>query len=620
MSDLIDVGLDLETFYDSDYTLSKMTTIEYLLDPRREAIGFSLSYGGLPATWFTGSHQYLSGVLGQIDWSKCRVIAHHAFFDGGILEWWFGYKPAAYFCTMMGSRPYVAPYTGKMSLASVAAYFGQKPKGNEVANHRGRRRADFSPDQLASYGEYCCDDTDTTVGSARELMSYLPDDEQYLLDLTVKKFLRPSICLDTQAIQRGLGTIVSARNKMAVDLHPLGMTPEDIRSRPKFAAALKKRGVTPPTKKSKTTGEDTFAFAKDDDEFVLLRTHDNPEVRLLAEARGMFASSGEQARYERFQRIYDLDFGGKHLLPVPLLYYGAHPGRFSGYDQLNLQNLTRAKKGQTGLRHCLIAPPGHSILAADFSNIEARIVATLAGQWDLVEAFRTGIDIYAQFASRIYGYLVHKDTHPTERFVGKTCILGLGYGMGWLKLQHQLALAGIAMTESEVRRIVGLYRETYYRIPKLWATLEQLLKYAMDPRCMQVWGPLTFAHERIILPNGMPIIYPELRFDNHGGIIFTSKRKKSEGFDNHLWGGAITENVTQALARIIATRAEIRLSKAGLPCAHQAHDELIWCLMTSMVERLKPLIVQAMVDPVSWLPKLPIAVEIGSGASYADCK
>jgi DNA polymerase I-like protein with 3'-5' exonuclease and polymerase domains len=82
----------------------------------------------------------------------------------------------------------------------------------------------------------------------------------------------------------------------------------------------------------------------------------------------------------------------------------------------------------------------------------------------------------------------------------------------------------------------------------------------------------------------------------------------------------IAENVSQACARIVATRAEIRIARAGLACAHQAHDELIWVVRDDWVPKVKPAIEKAMCDPVGWLPNLPIAVEINHGPTYGDCK
>jgi DNA polymerase I-like protein with 3'-5' exonuclease and polymerase domains len=628
MTELTDVVLDFETYYDVDYTLTKLTNIEYVLHPQFQVIGMAVKVGDGPAQWHTGDHEYLSSVLRLIDWSTTRLICHNALFDASILEWVFGFNPAEIFCTMMGSRPFVAPYTGSMSLSSVAKYLGCGEKGHDVENHKGRRREDFDPGQLRSYGEYCCNDSELTAKVAVHLRNWLPPDEQYLIHLTMMKYLRPSFRLDLDSVTEAQTELADARAELLTRLAALGVNEDDIRSRTTFTSLLKARGVVPPKKISKTTKKETFAYAKDDEEFVDLLTHQDPSVRTLVEARRELSSTLEAARLERFQTLWKLDLGGEHLMPIPLLYYAAHPGRFGGIEKINLQNLPRPDKKNPrkgALRRALRAPEGYSVLAADFSNIEARIVATLAGQMDLVAAFANGEDIYSQFASRIYGREILKGRDDTERFVGKMCILGLGYGMGWERFMYVMHAAGIAMSEADARRIVKIYRDTYPSIPILWATLEQQLGQSISPKAMFKWGPLLFTHERIVLPNNMPIIYPGLRADGGStyrtGLVFDSKRKGARTPTvNHLWGGIITENVTQALARIIATNAEIRIARAGLPTSHQAHDELIWVVRTEWLKKLIPGIENDMCTAVQWLPNLPIAVEIHHGPTYGDCK
>ena len=629
MIDLIDVVIDFETYYDADYTLSKLTTVEYVLDPQFEVIGFSISIAGAPARWHTGTYEELKAVLDAVPWGRARVIAHNVMFDGAILEWRFGINPSRYFCTLMAARPYVAPHTGSVSLAAVAKYLGEGEKGREVENHRGRRRAQFTQSQLDSYGAYCRNDTDMTSRCAVHLIGWLPEDEQYLLHLTLLKFLRPSFVLDGEAIEAGTVTVQEERDTVSTSVCVMGHDPDDLGSRAKFAAILKGYGVEPPKKQSKTTGAETYAFAKGDEDFLALLSHDKPAVREIVKAKLLLGSNIEMTRFARFQKIWDLDLGGTHLLPVPLMYYAAHPGRFGGTDSLNLQNLPRPSKKDPrkgALRRCMAAPPGYGVLAVDYSNIEARMVATLAGQWDLVNDFRAGVDVYVKFATKIYGRLIDKDRDPIERFVGKTCILGLGYGMGWQRLQETLGLAGVPVTDGEAKRIVYLYRDTYPMIKRLWDTLGREIEHCMNPKAMfksSTYAPIIYCHERIMLPNGMHIAYPSMSVGTGSfgrEITFLSKRRGSKPVATKLHGGIVTENVSQALARITATSAEIRIARKGLPTAHQAHDELIWVLRKDWIPRLKPAIEKEMIQPVPWLPRLPIAVEGHVGPTYGDCK
>jgi DNA polymerase len=334
------------------------------------------------------------------------------------------------------------------------------------------------------------------------------------------------------------------------------------------------------------------------------------------------SSTMEEGRVKRLITLHDIKDG---WLPIPVVYYGCHPGRLSGDDEINMQNLPRVetkngvKKGH--LRYAVIAPAGYSVLAADFSNIEARIVATLAGEAELREGFRSGADIYSSFASKIYGREINKKDDPNERFVGKGCILGLGYGMGWKKFQLKMAQEGIMFTDDQAKDIVYLYRCTYPGVPALWRHLEYMAStYMLTPDVPHPseMANLIFANERIILPNGMPLMYPGLRHDGDG-YKFDSRFAGVE-VPNFIWGGTWLENISQALARIIAVRAELRLARRGLIAAHQVHDELIWVVPTAIVDRVKPVVALSMCEAVDFLPALPIAIEIKHGPTYGDAK
>jgi DNA polymerase family A len=639
-----DIILDFETYYDDDYSLKKMENAEYVMDPRFEVIGVSIKRPGQPTTWHTGTHEEIAGVLARIDWATTRLVSHNARFDGAILEWRFGLKPAAYLCTMVGSRPFFTPYCKSQGLANVAEYLGLGTKGDYVHKVSGMHRLDFDKYQIEDYGTYCATDSDLSDGIRQRLMAIMPAEEFDVIDLTLKKYLRPRIELDVTRLEHRLKSIDAERDRRIQGLADIGLTIKDITSRTKFAehlrVAMGSSGSVP--MKINKDGKLTYAFAKDDVEFKALLAHPDPKVRYLVESKTALSSTLERSRVEKLIHLARV-MGG--VLPVPLVYYGAHTGRLSGDGGINLQNLPRvtyskAKELLKGhLRYALCAPEGYEVVAADLSNIEARIVAAISGQHDLVEAFKNGFDVYSDFASKIYGYAVNKKDHPLERFVGKTCILGLGYGMGWKKFQLKMAQEGIVMSEAEAKRVVRLYRDTYDKIPKFWAALEYaMIQYSTKPSGMGT-GPagLTFLHERIVLPNGMPIIYPGLRA-GPAGIKFDhryaaseaqsavkeatadAKRQVNQQEKSNIWGGAFTENVAQALARIILTNAELTLAKIGITTVLQVHDELVFLIPKILVDKVIPVIEKVLTKPVAWLPNLPIACEIGHGPTYGDAK
>lgn len=657
MADLIDIGVDFETYYTQLYSLSILTTPEYVLHPDFEVIGVSLSIRNAVPAWYSGDHAYMQSLFDSIDWSKHRVIAHNAKFDGAILEWIYGKQPAKYLCTMMGARPHIVPFAGGMGLAKVATYLKLGAKGGAVHKFKGMRRLDFDQYQLQEYGAYCCNDTLLSGKIAKYIDPILPDDEKDILDSTVKKFTRPQLYLDVPTLVHHERRLELERQSAVTDLiqrgcgasapgeAPFDATVDMLRSRSAFAKKLKDLGVEPPTKLKKVTPtraalakgklvavEETFAFAKNDLDFIELQNHSNEDVRKLVEAKLLFASNQELSRTRRLIGVGNSS--DPPYLPVPLVYYGAHTGRFSGSDSLNLQNLNRVNPDDPDsafLRRAIVAPAGYKLLAADLSNIEARIVATMAGQWDLVDQFKRNLDPYSIFATKIYGRTITK-ANKQERFVGKTCILGLGYGMGGSKFYYQMQLAKTPMNEQQARKIVYMYRDTYAKIPKLWECLEQAVKNGCTTAGgMYTFDCLQFLYERVNLPNGLPIMYPGIRTDSYGKLVFDGrygKKKKDPDEDAGLtideglgmWGGTLCENVVQAIARIILTRAEMRLQKAGLRAALQVHDELVYCVREEYVEPVKRAVKLAMTAPVDFMPLLPVAVEIGVGDTYWDCK
>jgi len=649
---IIDLGIDFETYYDDAYSLKKMENFEYVMDPRFEIIGVGLCYNG-QKEWISGTLDEIRNILRDLPWERIRAVAHNARFDASIIEWRLGLRPHAYLCTMVGSRAHYVPQAGSASLHAVAAYLGIGTKGDYVGKVNGLHRHQFSVHQLSEYGEYCKQDAALCLGVAERLNKILPVPEQRLIDLTIKKYVRPVLTLDRAYLVARLGEIERENEQLAQVLgQSFRLTLDQIRSRTKFAALLSgelaKSGDSVPLKRSKPTkakpyGGQTFAFAKDDLGFKALLGHANPFVRTLVQSKIKLASTLEESRIKRLIQMHDL-LDGK--LAAPLVYYGAHTGRFSGDEKINVQNLPRVDKDKTTgairkghIRYAIRASTGYSIVAADFSNIEARIVATITRQTDLVEGFRRGEDIYSAFASKIFEYPVNKTDHPKERFVGKTCILGLGYGMGYKKFHLKMLQEGIAMSEVEAARIVRVYRDTYSNIPKFWRAVEAAAaKFITDPSGMYpVPAGMIFAHERIILPNGMPIMYPGLSRSGDG-LAFRSRygsnhlKPVSEGdrgvspngpfiqSQQNIWGGAFTENIAQALARIIATTAELKLADYGLIAALQVHDELVYHVPTILVPKVIPMIESVMTEVVEWLPELPVAVEIHHGPTYGDAK
>lgn len=312
------------------------------------------------------------------------------------------------------------------------------------------------------------------------------------------------------------------------------------------------------------------------------------------------------------------------MIPIPLKYYGAHTGRWSGVDKVNFQNLPSRDPKKKALKKAIVAPEGYHVINCDSSQIEARMVAWLAGQDDVVEQFARGDDVYSLFASAVYGRKITK-ADAEQRFVGKTCILGLGYGTGAAKLQHTLATSqpiSVKIDLEESKRIVGVYRETNDKIIDLWAEADTMLNDMMNGSFKN--GPKTFGKhncvlydkEGVILPNGLRIRYPNLRrveVEGKSQIVYDSRKGEVS-----IWGGSVVENVVQALARIVVGVQMLQINTI-YRVVLTVHDAAVVVVPEDEVETAKEIITGLMGKAPDWAKGLPVASEAKSGASYGDC-
>lgn len=614
------ITIDFETYYDKEYSLSKITTENYIRDPRFEMIGLSIKINDGPTDWYTGDNP--AKFLGSFDFSKRAILCHNTMFDGAILAWKFGVKPRLWLDTLSMARPFHASTIG-VSLAKLAAYYRLGAKGGEVANNLGRHRRDFTKEQMDAYAAYCVQDTDLTYKLYNILKKKLPVSELLLIDRTIRMYTEPAIVLDSELLNAHM---VAVRENKDALMQTIGVDNRDaLMSNPKFAMMLDTLGVEPPTKISKTTGKVAFAFAKSDLPFTKLLNHEDDRVANLVAARLGVKSTIEETRTERL-----IGVSRRGTLPIMLNYYGAHTGRFSGGEKLNLQNLPR-----TGaLRKSLMAPPGKVLIACDSAQIEARTLAWMAGQMDLVQAFRDKRDVYSEFATKVYGRKVTK-ANTTERHVGKTSILGLGYGMGAEKFQGTLEIGvggpPVKIDVAEARRIVELYRFENIKIVQLWRRCSDALEQMQVGRIGEIIPKVvTYSGNSLILPNGMPLSYESLaRHDNFvyiGDIgVFKDVAKRrilGEKIDYSKWtriyGGKVVENITQALARIIVTDQLVKISHR-YHVVLQVHDEIVIVCDENEAAEAANFMAEVMSTPPDWASDLPLSCEYGIAQRYGDC-
>ena len=604
--------IDFETFYEkSTFSLSKMTTEEYVRSDRFEVIGVAVKLNGGETEWASGTHEQIRDYLKSYPWEDSMCVAHNAMFDGFILGERFGIYPKVYADTLCMGRALHGVEVGG-SLGALTERYKLGVKGDEVIAASGKNRIDFNEEDLDRYGDYCVNDVELTYKLFNAMIiKGFPKSEMKLIDLTVRMFCKPKLDLDINLLEMHLHDIKSKKNAL---LTSVGITKEVLASNPKFAELLRTFGVEPPMKISPATGKETFALAKNDEEFKALADHPDVRIQALVAARLGTKSTLEETRTERF-----IGIAKRGMMPVPLKYYAAHTGRWGGSDSLNLQNLPSRGTNGGKLKKAIIAPEGYKIIDADSAQIEARVLAWLSGQNDLVEAFKNGEDVYKIMASAIYS----KDTSEItaeERFVGKTTILGAGYGMGAPKFKAQLKTFGVEITEGEARHIIQVYRETYPSIVALWRqaglALDALSK-GMTTSLGKA-GVLSLAPQErgIRLPSGLLMRYDQLvGVRDEKGMQYQYKTRYGW---NKIYGGKVIENACQAIARCIIGEQMIRIAKR-YDVVLTVHDAIACVVKEDEVLEAQAYIEECMKWTPEWADGLPVSCESGYGQSYGDC-
>jgi DNA polymerase I-like protein with 3'-5' exonuclease and polymerase domains len=597
--------VDFETYYDRDFSLSKLTTEEYVRSDSFEVIGVSVKVNEDPAQWFSGTHQQTAQWLGQFDWGSSLVLAHNTMFDSAILSWRFGITPLGWLDTMSMAQA-VVPATQSKSLANLAVYYEVGVKGTEVINALGKRRIDFTPQELARYGDYCVNDTELTYTLFNKLLDGFPQQELKLIDLTIRMFAEPVLEVDTELLIEHLKGIREFKDKL---LDASGLDTETLMSNNKFADWLRSRGVEPPTKVSPTTGREALAFSKTDKDFLALQDHEDVIIQTAVAARLGVKSTLEETRTERF-----IGIGSRGKLPVPLKYYAAHTGRWGGADSLNLQNLP-SRTGSSSLKKSIVAPQGFVMIDADSAQIEARMLAWLSGQNDLVEQFTVGEDVYRLMASAIYSKDV-SDITKDERFIGKTVVLGCGYGMGAEKFKNMLSLQKVSMEKSEAERIISIYREKNFKIKQLWGQGQNALRFILQKRNAPIGqhDVVRVMDGGLLLPSGITMRYTNLRNDKDDGFMYDARKNEVV----RIYGGKVIENIVQALARIVIGHQMLKIAER-YRVVLTVHDAVACIAPETEVLEAKRYVEECMRSAPEWAVGLPLNCESGYGRSYGDC-
>ena len=599
------VTLDFETYFDNKVSLTKLTTMDYVRHELFKVWGVGIKIDDGRTEWF--GEDDTQGAINDIDWGSATVICHNTMFDGYILTRHFGVVPAYYIDTAAMNRGLYPGQSARLKDCAVRAFPEDETmrKGEELSDAKGIY--DLDPELEEAIAGYCIQDVDLTYAIYKQLVDRMPKSEMDIINLTCRMFCEPKLIVDTEALITFRDNLITSSEQA---INASGVDRKVLSSNKQFSDYIQQvLGLITPYKVSPTTGKSIPALGKNDKAFTQMKKM-YTEHQPIWDARTAVKSRISETRAQRFLDATHDD----GTISVPLRYYAAHTGRFGGTEKINMQNMPRNSE----LRKALCAPADHLVYVADLSNIEARMLAWLADENDLLNQFRNGDDIYSNLASVIYDRPINKKDDPTERFVGKTAVLGLGYGMGAPKFQATLEAGamGPAMTftTDEAYNVVNTYRSTYSGIPVLWQKLELKLANTINPNYEEEWHGLVFKDTKIYLPNGLALHYNNLRFER-GKLTYDGAR----GVET-TWGGRIAENVVQALSRLIVTDAMLRIdSDANLNAwiVLTVHDEIVLISQANNPGATMDKLIAHMCTTPDWAKDIPLDAEGGYDFSYS---
>lgn len=633
------ITLDFETFFSADYTLSSLTTEEYVRDSRFEVHGCGFRFPFDPVTgegppytiWADAKDMHFA--LDAWDWSQTAVLCHHTHFDGLILSHVYGIKPAYYLDTLSMARLLFGNHI-KKSLGSLAELFNIGQKELPYDLFKGKHWHELAPHVQKQVAEGCCQDVTLTWDLFQKLAASFPSSEYAFVDATVRMFTDPKLEGDVNLLAQIWEK--EAATKAAL-LAKLGVTATDLRKQWRFAELLRAEDIEPEQKLGKpakckkcdgtghdfdsipvrdeyaacidcdgagTTARYNYSFAKTDDFMRDLLEDETPlavmpeaTVSMLAQAKLDAHSNGTQTRTARMGFM-----STRGPLCVYLNYAGTHLSGWSGGDKMNWQNFNR-----DGLiAKAICAPKGYKVVCADASQIECRLLNKIAGQDDMVERFRRREDPYANVASAFHGFTVTKETHPIEREGGKRVELMSGYGAGGRKIAHTLRTFRLECTDEQGDGWRDAYRTTHPFVTNLWEQGNDVLK-KLHAGMEFDWNVVHIKDKIIWLPNGIPLLYDTIEWHE-------SEEKKGWRVRNRkgwswLWGGMLVQQMMQALRSAVVRQAWQGCIDAGLPVVSMEHDKLICLARSHEADDALAFLQAEMRRAPSWLPDIPLDSE-----------
>jgi DNA polymerase I-like protein with 3'-5' exonuclease and polymerase domains len=630
-------AIDFETFYSSEYTLKTMTTDEYVSDARFEALCLTLYNDD---TRIILPQEEIASFLSRLNPAKTGFIAQHAQFDGAILDEHYGFRPAFWVDTLSMSRA-ISGVAVLHKLDALCDRYGLPRKTVEYDVFKGKRWSQLTARERMNLGSQCLGDSSRTWVIAQKMLPMLPDEELHVIDMTIRMFTEPCLRGDIQRLN-ALVTSEAMRKQEMID--KLQVTPADIMSDDKFEVLLESLGVEVVLKDAKNKRGCKGAFAKSDPFMQDLIESSDPFIAELAQLRLDLKSTIQQTRAERF-----LSKAKHGAMRTYYNYYGAKTSHWSGSGGDNFQNLpSRGKNGQE-LRKSVKSEKRFKLVVADMSQVQCRMLCTIAGQHDKLKAFREKRDLYCELATKFYRRTITK-ADEFERQMGKTGVLQLGFQSGWGKVQGTAKRQfQVDLSEEECKAFVRTYRDDNLHIAGwrdgrrlvggIWQNAEFWLHCLANRENVDIFAPVEegqpyvngplfrIQNQKIIMPTGLKLHYDGLhwgefkRRENGKDVIKTGwKLPRLNGFEV-LYGGKMTQNLVAAFSRLAFSQAELRIRERVRPlggkiCLH-THDDLAVHTPEENAHEVEAIMREELTRTVWWLRNLPLSVDTRISEDYS---
>ena len=639
--------IDIETYSEVDLVSSGVYA--YAQDPSFEIMLFGYSLDGAPVEVvdFASGELLPDSVYYLLTDPNTLKTAYNANFERTCLAAWFDdpmlpeqWRDTKILAAELGLPGSLAEVGAALGLPEdkqklkegkeLIRYFAKPCKATKVNSGRTRNLPEHAPEKWAKYIEYNRQDVVAEMAIADKCLPFFGEwweEEQDLWEID-QEINDRGVRLDTQLAARAVELDQQMKNRLIAEAKELtGM--ENPKSPVQIKAWIKQE-----------TGIEPESIAKDQIAPLLERVGDAPKVKRFLEIRGQLSKTST-AKYSKMLECVCPDGRIRGLTQ----FYGANrTGRWAG-RLVQMQNLPQNKLPDAELdaarmilrsdqlelfeslfddpastlsqliRTAFVPEPGKMFVVADFSAIEARVLAWLAGEKWRLEVFEQGGDIYCASASKMFKVPVEKHgVNGHLRQKGKIAELALGYGGAEGALKAMGAL-NMGLEEQELRPLVSQWREANPRITKFWWHVDECARklirtgtaQTVQPNLkMRKTGPLL----RIQLPSGRELAYVSPRIDEEDNITYKGTIQGTGGWGRiETYGPKLVENIVQATARDCLAESMRRLSSVGVKIVFHVHDEVICEVDAGEADLQLKMISALMGEPIDWAPGLPMRAD-----------